>query len=74
MVFDGFSIQMISRYLHRFVLWWVNTAKTWTYEELLIYFKNSCWDKGLANIAEDLLIKHSIKKALKTSTLRTQAL
>ena len=39
MVHDGFSIQSIRRYLHRFVLWWVNTSDLWTYDELLILFK-----------------------------------
>ena len=63
MVHDGFSIQSIRRYLHRFVLWWVNTSDTWLYDELLILYQDTCWDKRLATFAENLLRQHSIKKS-----------
>jgi hypothetical protein len=55
MVKDGISAQKISRYLHRFVHWWVTTSIIWTYEELLDSFIQSCWDPTAAKIAYGLL-------------------
>lgn len=55
MVKDGISAQKISRYLHRFVLWWVKTSIIWTYEELLDAFIQSCWENQLAKFAYSLL-------------------
>ena len=69
MVHDGFSIQSIRRYLHRFVLWWVNTSDTWTYEELLILYQETCWDKRLATFALDLLKQHAVKKSYTTTVM-----
>ena len=66
MVQDGFSIQSIRRYLHRFVLWWVNTSDTWTYDELLILYQETCWDKRLATFAQVLLEQYAIKKSYTT--------
>ena len=63
MVHDGFSIQSIRRYLHRFVLWWVNTAETWTYDEILILYQETCWNKRLAMFAEELRMQYAVKKS-----------
>jgi len=57
MVKDGISTQKISRYLHRFVLWWVTTSIIWTYEELLDAFIQSCWEFPPAKIAYGLLLR-----------------
>jgi len=57
MVKDGVSLRKISRYLHRFVLWWVKTSIIWTYEELLNIFIQSCYESQLAKIAYGLLLK-----------------
>ena len=69
MVHDGFSIQSIRRYLHRFVLWWVNTSDIWTYNELLILYQETCWDKRLATFALDLLKQHAVKKSYTTTVM-----
>lgn len=55
MVEDGISTQKISRYLHRFVRWWVTTSIIWTYEELLDLFIQSCRDPLTAKIGYGLL-------------------
>lgn len=55
MVNDGISTQKISRYLHRFFIWWVTTSIIWTYEEMLDSFIRSCWDPKLAKLAYGLL-------------------
>lgn len=55
MVKDGFSTQRIRRYLHRYVLWWVKTSMTWSYQELLESFIQTCWDSPTATIAYGLL-------------------
>lgn len=69
MVHDGFSIQSIRRYLHRFVLWWVNTSDIWTYNELLILYQETCWDKRLATFALDLLKQRAVKKSHTTTVM-----
>ena len=55
MVKDGVSHRKISRYLHRFVTWWVTTSIIWTHEEMLDSFIRSCWDPTLAKMAYGLL-------------------
>lgn len=35
MVLDGFSTRRIRSYLHRWVIWWLRTADSWKYAELL---------------------------------------
>lgn len=57
MVKDGISARKISRYLHRFVIWWVKTSIIWKYEELLNIFIQSCWEVQPAKIAYELLLK-----------------
>lgn len=58
MVNDGFSTQKIRQYLHRFVLWWVNTSESWTPLNLLTHFLEACWDQQLAQIARGLLPRY----------------
>lgn len=55
MVNDGISTQKISRYLHRFVLWWVKASQIWTYEELVDAFIQSCFEPLIAKPAYSLL-------------------
>lgn len=55
MVNDGISTQKISRYLHRFVLWWVKASQIWTYEELIDAFIQSCFEPLIAKPAYSLL-------------------
>jgi len=59
MVEDGISARKISRYLHRFVIWWVRTSIVWTHDELLHVFIQSCWDSSLAGYAYRLLRRNS---------------
>ena len=61
MVSDGVSPQRIRSYLHRWAMWWVRTAKSWQYQELLEWFLNVCWDFNPAAYAAELL-HHDIKK------------
>ena len=61
MVVDGISFRKIRRYLHRYVLWWVNTA-TWNYDYLIKQFIATCWDFIPAAYAAGLLNRH-IKKS-----------
>lgn len=49
------STQSIRNYLHRWALWWVNTAKSWTYEELLQWFYAVCWNQTAADYAAGLV-------------------
>ena len=58
MVTDEASPQQIKRYLHRFFLWWVIAAETWTYEGLIKQFLHVCWDVNIAAYAAGLLIRH----------------
>ncbi len=44
MVTIGLSANFIRRYLHKFLLWWVATSESWTYQELVIWFVEACWD------------------------------
>ena len=57
MVNDGFSTREIRSYLHRFILWWANTTKIWTYEEIIKWFCDACFDLIPAAIAAGLLLK-----------------
>jgi hypothetical protein len=40
----GLSATFIRRYMHQFFLWWVKTSGSWTYQELVIWFVEACWD------------------------------
>lgn len=44
MVSIGLSTKRIRRYLHQFLLWWVKTIESWTYQELVIWFVEACRD------------------------------
>jgi hypothetical protein len=61
MVFDGASTQRIRNYLHRWALWWVNAAETWSYKELIKQFLAVCWDANVAAYAGSLLMLHLMK-------------
>lgn len=67
MVEDGMSAQKITRYLHRFVLWWVRTSIVWTYDDVLNIFIRSCWDSRVAALAYGLqrnIIEHKTPSLL----------
>jgi hypothetical protein len=57
MVLTGFSTRRIRSYLHRFVLWWANTTRTWNYEELIQWFCDACFDITPAAFATGLLFR-----------------
>ena len=58
MVNSGVSLRRITSYLHRWVLWWVGTAKSWDYQELLEWFLQACWKANPAAVfAAGLLFK-----------------
>lgn len=58
MVVTGLSARRISSYLHRWSSWWVGTSEHWTYQELLWWFFNSCWESNpAADFAAGLLHK-----------------
>lgn len=44
MVAIGLSAKKIRSYLHHFLLWWVRTIESWTYQELVIWFIEACRD------------------------------
>lgn len=44
MVTIGLSTKLIRRYLHQFLLWWVKTIDSWTYQELVVWFVEACRD------------------------------
>jgi 4-hydroxyphenylpyruvate dioxygenase-like putative hemolysin len=43
-VLEGCSTRQIRRYLHRFLLWWVNISGSWQTVELGAWFVAACWD------------------------------
>lgn len=55
MVNSGLSAHRIRSYLHRWVLWWVRTSNSWSYQELLEWFLHVCWDVTPAAYAAGLL-------------------
>jgi hypothetical protein len=68
MVYDGFSTRRIKSYLRRWAAWWVMTAETWKYEQLLTWFIDLCWDVHATSHAKNLLLTINEKHAL-ASTL-----
>ena len=62
MVNSGVSPRRIRSYLHRWSTWWVGTAQSWQYQELLEWFLNVCWDLAPAAYATGLL-HHATMKA-----------
>lgn len=63
MVQLGFSTSRIRSYLHRFVLWWVNTTGIWNYEEIIKWFCDASLDINPAAIATGLLIRRRIRES-----------
>ena len=63
MVIDGLSARRIRSYLHRWATWWVRTAQSWQYQELLEWFLNVCWDFTPAAYATGLFHQASRKAA-----------
>ena len=57
MVHFGLSTRRIRGYLHRFVLWWVNTTRIWNYEALISWFCDACFEIEPAAFATGLLLK-----------------
>jgi hypothetical protein len=57
-VLEGCSTRQIRRYLHRFLLWWVNTSGSWQYYELGAWFVTACGDINTAAYAATLLAEH----------------
>ena len=55
MVIIGLSTKYIRRYLHQFLLWWVKTIDSWSYQELIIWFVEACRDICPAAHAQALL-------------------
>jgi len=39
----------------RWAVWWTKTSNTWQYNELLIWFIETCYDNKIANYAAILL-------------------
>ena len=63
MVLDGFSTRRIRSYLHRWVVWWLRTADSWKYTELLNWLIHSCWEMSpAALIAAGLIEQHKLKE------------
>ena len=57
MVATGFSTRRIRSYLHRFVLWWVNTTRIWNYDELIKWFVDASFDINPKAFAVGRLIR-----------------
>ncbi|GAN30852.1 reverse transcriptase [Legionella pneumophila] len=68
MVKDGVSPRCIISYLHRWCMWWVRTAAHWLYQDLLLWFLDSCWDEHVAACAAELLHRHDVN-SVKSETL-----
>lgn len=54
MVLNGASLQQTKRYLARWCSWWVQTTGCWSYNELLTWFSEVCWDKSVNVIAKSI--------------------
>lgn len=61
MVISEVSPRRIMSYLHRWALWWVRTTKDWQYQELLVWFLESCWEATPAAYAAELLQRELMK-------------
>ncbi|HAT1869126.1 TPA: hypothetical protein ACJ5DT_003082 [Legionella pneumophila] len=73
MVTIGLSTNRIRRYLHQFLLWWTKTSGTWTYQELIKWFIESCWDNVPSAFANGLLQHQFIKLHTETSLIDVAA-
>ncbi|MFA1385114.1 hypothetical protein SDB74_08380 [Legionella pneumophila serogroup 1] len=60
MVKDRVSPRQIISYLHRWCMWWVRTTAHWLYQDLLLWFLDSCWDEHVAAYAAGLLHRHDV--------------
>lgn len=54
MVIDEVSPRRIKRYLRQWCAWWVGSAQSWGYEELLGWFLNVCRDRKIGAYAAEL--------------------
>ena len=45
--------------LNGWCMWWVRTAH-WLYQDLLLWFLDSCWDEHMAAYAAGLLHRHAV--------------
>lgn len=61
MVTIGFSTKHIRRYLDQFIRWWAKTIDSWTYQKLVIWFVEACWDIQPSAHAVAFLQRHFIK-------------
>lgn len=61
MVKDGISSRRIISYLHRWCMWWVRTVVNWHYQDLLLWFLDTCWDLDAATFATALLHRGTVK-------------
>ena len=61
MVKSEVSPRRIRSYLHRWSTWWVGTAQSWQYHELLEWFLHVCWDLTPARYAIGLLHQFTTK-------------
>ena len=41
-------------------MWWVRTAAHWLYQDLLLWFLDSCRDEHVAAYAAELLHRHDV--------------
>lgn len=71
MVTIGLSTKQIRRYLHQFLLWWVKTIESWTYQELVIWFVEACRNICPAAHAAGVL-QHYFKESDMTMLLGAQ--
>ena len=55
MVADGASLPQTRIYIRRFVMWWVKTVVSWSYNELVESLIQSCWSSHIASIVYGLL-------------------
>lgn len=73
MVIDGTSTRRIRNYLDRFVVWWVHTSGTWTYQELLEWFLDVCWQQEIAAYAAGLSQLHLNKSSFYATRMMINA-
>ena len=61
MVADGVSRQRIKNYLSSWVNWWVRTSETWSYLELLNWYREACHDERGSSLAAGLIYSYKLK-------------
>lgn len=58
MVTIGLPAKRIKSYLQNFLLWWVKTSESWTHQELVFWFIQSCRDVDSAAYAASVLKRY----------------